>query len=526
VVTGMVTAHHESGVDLPCPPRESRPDRSWAVRVVLIALLLAGLSLAATSARADEPTDSVLAYSCDSPFQHSAANCTIWHTDPVSITWMVLDPNYAPVPGTECDTTLVDQDTPGMEVTCAVEDAALTHVQKTVTLRVDRTPPAVTGAAPGRPPDFGDWWNHSVDLTFAGTDATSGIDHCDTVTYAGPDGPAGVATGACTDVAGNATSGTAAIKYDATPPTITSVTPERPPDHDGWWNHPVGIAFAGADATSGLAGCDNVAYSGPDNPSADVTGGCWDSAGNIASAHFGIKYDAQPPTVEALPPEIGSNEVVLHWTASRDAVLTEVSRSPGIGGSSASTIYSGNGDTFADPGVKNDVTYTYSITASDAAANAASATVTLTPRAASTPQPDAAPLRVPDSGQGAPNSPRRGSRTKKRLQAPLLQWRPVKNARYYNVQLYRGNNKILSTWPDSARLQLPLRWRFHGRLMRLTPARYHWYVWPGFGARSLARYGGLIVHRKFTFRPSDTAARNPIFLDTELREVSLLKQVG
>src|SRR3954462_6787501 len=109
----MVTAHHESGVDLPCPPRESRRARSWPVRSALIALVLAGLSLAATSARADDPSDSILAYSCDSPFQHGAANCTIWHTAPVSVTWTVLDPNFTPVPGSQCDTTVVDQDTPG-----------------------------------------------------------------------------------------------------------------------------------------------------------------------------------------------------------------------------------------------------------------------------------------------------------------------------------------------------------------------------------------------------------------------------
>jgi hypothetical protein len=102
----------------------------------------------------------------------------------------------------------------------------------------------------------------------------------------------------------------------------------------------------------------------------------------------------------------------------------------------------------------------------------------------------------------------------------------VKNARYYNVQLYRGNRKILTTWPESPRLQLRLHWRFHGRLMRLTPGRYDWYVWPGFGARSLVRYGRLVVHRRFTFGPSKSALGNPIFRETELREVSLLEQAG
>jgi hypothetical protein len=35
--------------------------------------------------------------------------------------------------------------------------------------------------------------------------------------------------------------------------------------------------------------------------------------------------------------------------------------------------------------------------------------------------------------------------------------------------------------------------------MRLTPGRYHWYVWPGFGKRSDRRYGRLLVSRQLTF---------------------------
>jgi hypothetical protein len=149
----------------------------------------------------------------------------------------------------------------------------------------------------------------------------------------------------------------------------------RAPDHDGWWNHPVQIVFAGSDATSGLAGCDTIDYSGPDDPAADVAGGCQDRAGNSASRHLAIKYDAQPPTLEALPATVGSNEAVLHWVASPDTVLTEVTRSPGIGGAAASTVYSGTAQSFSDPGVQNDVSYTYPIRATDPADNHASAIV-------------------------------------------------------------------------------------------------------------------------------------------------------
>jgi RTX calcium-binding nonapeptide repeat (4 copies) len=69
---------------------------------------------------------------------------------------------------------------------------------------------------------------------------------------------------------------------------------------------------------------------------------------------------------------------------------------------------------------------------------------------------------------------------------PLLRWKPAPGARSYNVQLWRGNRKLLSRWPLRPRLQLHARWRYNGRWYRLRPARYRWYVWPayswGFGA--------------------------------------------
>jgi hypothetical protein len=63
---------------------------------------------------------------------------------------------------------------------------------------------------------------------------------------------------------------------------------------------------------------------------------------------------------------------------------------------------------------------------------------------------------------------------------PLLRWTAVSAATHYNVQLWRGNRKVLSRWPDRPRLQLHRSWHFRGRSYRLSSARYRWYVWPGF----------------------------------------------
>jgi hypothetical protein len=81
---------------------------------------------------------------------------------------------------------------------------------------------------------------------------------------------------------------------------------------------------------------------------------------------------------------------------------------------------------------------------------------------------------------------------------PLLTWRKVRRASYYNVQLHRRNRKILSRWPRTNELQLTRRWRFAGKPRRLVAGRYCWYVWPGFGPRSRRDYGRVLGKRCFT----------------------------
>ena len=63
---------------------------------------------------------------------------------------------------------------------------------------------------------------------------------------------------------------------------------------------------------------------------------------------------------------------------------------------------------------------------------------------------------------------------------PVLRWTAVAAASHYNVQLWRGNRKVLSRWPARPRLKLHRSWRYNGRSYSLRAARYRWYVWPGF----------------------------------------------
>ena len=89
---------------------------------------------------------------------------------------------------------------------------------------------------------------------------------------------------------------TATIKYDATPPTASGAL-ARPPDANGWYNHPVALGVTGSDAMSGIASCSGPSYSGPDGTARTITGSCTDRAGNTnAAVTATLKYDSTPPT--------------------------------------------------------------------------------------------------------------------------------------------------------------------------------------------------------------------------------------
>jgi hypothetical protein len=164
---------------------------------------------------------------------------------------------------------------------------------------------------------------------------------------------------------------------------------------------------------------------------------------------------------------------VLAWDAPADAGRVEVTRSARRS-TSAVRVYRGTGSSYTDSHLRNGVRYRYEVTVLDAAGNAATATVTAVPTA---------PLFQPVAGA--------------RVSAPpLLAWKAVPHATYYNVQLWRGG-KIFSAWPTATRLRLPRSWTYEGRRHRLTPGQYRWYVWPGFGARSGHRYGRLLGGSSF-----------------------------
>jgi hypothetical protein len=258
-----------------------------------------------------------------------------------------------------------------------------------------------------------------------------------------------------------------------------SATPDRPPDVNGWYNHPVTVTLSGS-AFSGIASCTPPqTYGGAATTSTALGGTCTDNAGKVASVSFPFRYDATPPslTVSAQPAD---RLAALSWRANAGPAPlapVQITRRPGLRRAASSVVYTGTHTAYRDRRVRNGTTYTYTITAVDQAGNLTQRTIRIRPGIRLlAPQADA------------------------RLSGPpTLRWTAVRKASYYNVQLFRGS-KILSAWPRHASLRLARSWRFAGRRHRLAPGRYHWYVWPGYGPQSASRYGRAVGNAVFVIR--------------------------
>jgi hypothetical protein len=263
---------------------------------------------------------------------------------------------------------------------------------------------------------------------------------------------------------------------DADPPTGVAAAATRAPDHNGWYNHAFGVAWHGADATSGIASCTSLAYSGPDASTANVSGGCTDKAGNSASSSFAVEYDATPPQLSSISVQSTENANLVHWKSSSPNDVAAISR-VARGSRNELSLFSGAGVGFVDKKIQDGVEYRYSIRTYDQAGNASETrTVVALPK-------------VVSLGKKIGYTPRTAG-------TPILSWPARHGASYYHVQLFRNGKRILAAWPLTTQLALRQTWRWGGRRYRLTAAHYSWFAWAGFGARSAARYK-LLGHSTF-----------------------------
>ncbi|MBI2205441.1 MAG: hypothetical protein HYU41_16445 [Candidatus Rokubacteria bacterium] len=185
----------------------------------------------------------------------------------------------------------------------ARDNAGNAEGAKTLTVRIDKTPPVITGS---RSPDANahGWNNTDVTVSFACSDGLSGIDTCGpTPQVVSGEGVDQAREAAAVDKAGNtASASVGGINIDKTPPVVIgSRNPE--PNAFGWNNTDVTVSFACSDGLSGIDTCGPT----PQVVSAEGAGQARsamaaDRAGNTASATVaGINIDKTPPSIAGLP---------------------------------------------------------------------------------------------------------------------------------------------------------------------------------------------------------------------------------
>ena len=349
---------------------------------------------------------------------------------------------------------------------------------------VDQTPPVITVTVTGKAGANG-WYVGDVEIRWRVRDPESGIARRSGCARVKLTAETTGKTLTCTAMNNRRleASRSVTIAIDKTPPSVVAA-PDRGPDANGWYNHAFAVGFTATDTVSGVAACDAAKpYGGPDGTNLTVSGACVDRAGHRAGAGYTFQYDGTPTgPVTDLDAKAADHQVTLTWKrpASADGLSGYVVTRNGPT-KTGLLVYQGRNAAFVDRRVANGVKLRYQVHAVDPAGNhskAKTAVITANVQLLVTPKLGAE-VKTP----------------------PLLRWAPYRSPRYYNVQLWRGGGKILSAWPTKSRLKLPLVWRYNGRNYRLSPGRYRWFVFPGYGPRVQARYGKMLGSSTFFVVP-------------------------
>jgi hypothetical protein len=293
-----------------------------------------------------------------------------------------------------------------------------------------------------------------------------------------------------TDAAGNV--GPVAARtwvLDTLPPTTTITSASRALPRSS----SASFAFTSSETSSsftcsldgaGFVSCTSPrAYSGLADGDHTFRVRATDRSGNSAplAASRAWRIEAPPGTVRRLRRTVDYGLLKLNWSLPSDTDFdhVQVLRSRSRKGPARTVVYEGRASGYVDKRFQNGTYYRYRIRSYDHSGNAS----TLVPVAV----PPSVLLRSPRAGAIV-------------TRPPLLLWATVPRARYYNVQVYRGGQKLLTLWPNRARLRMTERWVYGGRQFRLARGTYTWWLWPGFGPRAKGTYGHLLGTARFVVR--------------------------
>lgn len=236
-------------------------------------------------------------------------NAAGWNKTNVTVTFVCSDAT-SPVASCPAPQTVTTEGA-NQIISGTATDAAGNSSTTSVTLNIDKTPPAVTAAVSPAPNAAG-WNNSNVTVSFTCSDSLSGVASCPSPVTVTTEGANQAISGTATDVAGNTTSTSATVNLDKTPPTISISSPANGAT---FTSSTVAVTGSVSDALSGVSAvtCDGapaIAQSGSFSCSITLTPGsntittqATDVAGNSSSATENVTLqNASPPVINSFSP--------------------------------------------------------------------------------------------------------------------------------------------------------------------------------------------------------------------------------
>jgi hypothetical protein len=290
-----------------------------------------------------------------------------WQKDDVTVSWNCTDATSGAA-GQPGDSTVTGEGS-NLSATATCTDKAGNPTTKTVTgIQIDRTAPTtgISGTSNA-------WVNGAVAITLTPAESGSGVASTsfsvDGAAYQGGTGFT-VSSGGdhtvtffSTDNAGNAeTINTVHIKIDKSAPTIGHIFSPVSYQDGAWSNGDIGVDFNCDDqGGSGVASCTGAATVSTEGANQEVTGTATDGAGNSATNTALVSIDKTAPTISGSKDRPANTE---GWY--KDDVTVSFD---------ATDVLSGVASKTADKALGEGANQSVTGTATDAAGNSASDTV-------------------------------------------------------------------------------------------------------------------------------------------------------
>ncbi|KRE43667.1 OmpL47-type beta-barrel domain-containing protein [Knoellia sp. Soil729] len=240
-----------------------------------------------------------------------APNGAGWNRADAAITWTGTDADGSGVKTLAPETDTVTADGTVTKTTTVTDNVGNTATSAPVTVKVDKTAPTITGS---RTPaaNANGWNNTDVAVSFAPSDATSGVKSSSAPTTLSTSAANQSVTGTVTDNADNTASTTVSgISIDKVAPTLSG-KPTTDANAAGWYNEDVAVAWTAADALSGTTNPANSMITG-EGTALTASATATDKAGNATNAQSAaVKIDRTAPnTTVTAPPAWNKSDVTL-----------------------------------------------------------------------------------------------------------------------------------------------------------------------------------------------------------------------